>query len=71
MKTEIMEVKTDWQPLLGITDADACRNEILRFFDVFWGPRFLETPQGRWIIGELVNEAIPIRGTNEIISQGA
>jgi len=64
-------IRNGWRPLLGIADVDAWCTEILRFFDVFWGPRFLETPQGRWIIGELVKEAIPIRGTNEIISRGA
>lgn len=60
-----------YRPLRGIDDVDSWCDEVLRFFDVFWGPRFLETPQGNWIIGELVKDSIPIRGTHHITRQGA
>jgi len=48
-----------YRPLGGIHDAAAWAAETLRLFDVFWGPRFLETPEGRWVISELVTTAIP------------
>lgn len=48
-----------YRPLWGIQDAAAWAAEIQRLFDVFWGPRFLNTPEGRWIIGELVTTAVP------------
>jgi hypothetical protein len=51
-----------YRPLWGIHDAAAWAAEIQRLFDVFWGPRFLETPEGRWVICELVTEAIPKLG---------
>lgn len=35
MKTEIVGVKTDWQPPFGIADLNAWCAEILRFFAVF------------------------------------
>lgn len=60
-----------YRPLRDIDDVEAWCEETLRFFEVFWGPRFLETPEGRWIIGELAKDAIPIRGTNQITRQGA
>jgi hypothetical protein len=48
-----------YRPLWGIQDAAAWAAEIQRLFDVFWGPRFLQTPEGRWVISELVTTAIP------------
>lgn len=51
-----------YRPLWGIQDAAAWAAEIQRLFDVFWGPRFLQTPEGRWVISELVTEAIPKLG---------
>jgi hypothetical protein len=48
-----------FRPLRGIEDVDAWVTEIQRLFDEFWGARFLRTPEGRWIVGELVTAAIP------------
>jgi hypothetical protein len=53
--------KIGYRPLWGIHDAAAWAAEIQRLFDVFWGPRFLNTPEGRWVIGELVTTAISKR----------
>lgn len=49
-----------YRPLWGIQDSTAWAAETQRFFDVFWGPRFLETPEGRWLIGQLLLTAIPV-----------
>ncbi len=46
-------------PLRGIQDIHSWASETQRLFDAMWGPRFLETPQGRWVIGELVATAVP------------
>jgi len=54
------EEKIGYRPLRGIEDAARWAAEIQRLFDLFWGPRFLETPEGRWVIGELVRKAIPV-----------
>jgi len=54
------EDEIGYRPLHGIQDAAQWAAEIQRLFDLFWGPRFLETPEGRWVIGELVRKAIPI-----------
>jgi len=54
--------KIGYRPLWGIQDAAAWATEMQRLFDVFWGPRFLNTPEGRWVISELVTTAIPKRG---------
>ena len=51
-----------YRPLWGIQDAGCWAAEIQRLFDVFWGPRFLQTPEGRWVISELVTTAIPKLG---------
>ena len=51
-----------YRPLWGIQDAACWAAEIQRLFDVFWGPRFLQTPEGRWVISELVTTAIPKLG---------
>ena len=48
-----------YRPLNGIQDIKAWANETQRLFDAMWGLDFLETPQGRWIIGELIKSAIP------------
>lgn len=48
-----------YRPLHGIADVDCWADEMQRLFDTLWGPRFLETPQGRWIIGELIKSSIP------------
>ncbi len=48
-----------YRPLRGIQDIQAWASETQRLFDAMWGPRFLETPQGRWVIGELVTTAVP------------
>ena len=53
------DIQVGYRPLWGIHDAAAWAAEIQRLFDVFWGPRFLETPEGRWVISELVTTAIP------------
>jgi len=55
-----------YRPLWGIHAAASWATETQRLFDVFWGPRFLETPEGRWVIGELVTTAIPKLGANLI-----
>lgn len=47
------------RPLHGIADVECWVDEMQRMFDTLWGPRFLETPQGRWIIGELIKSSIP------------
>jgi hypothetical protein len=60
------ENQIGYRPLWGIQDAAPWAAEIQRLFDVFWGPRFLETPEGRWIIGELLTTAIPKRGESPI-----
>ena len=54
--------KIGYRPLWGIQDAAAWAAEIQRLFDMFWGPRFLQTPEGRWVISELVTTAIPKLG---------
>ena len=46
-------------PLLGIQDIQGWASETQHLFDAMWGPRFLETPQGRWVISELVATAVP------------
>jgi len=51
--------ETAYRPLHGIVDVEDWVNEMQRLFDTMWGPNFLETPQGRWIIGELVKSSIP------------
>jgi hypothetical protein len=48
-----------YRPLHGIADVEDWVDEMQRLFDTLWGPRFLETPQGRWIIGELIKSSIP------------
>jgi len=48
-----------YRPLHGIADVNDWVDEMQRLFDTLWGPRFLETPQGRWIIGELIKASIP------------
>ena len=48
-----------YRPLRGIQDIQGWASETQRLFDAMWGPRFLETPQGRWVIGELVTTAVP------------
>jgi hypothetical protein len=48
-----------YRPLHGIADVEYWVDEMQRLFDTMWGPNFLETPQGRWIIGELVKSSIP------------
>ena len=48
-----------YRPLHGIADVEDWVDEMQRLFDTMWGPNFLETPQGRWIIGELVKSSIP------------
>jgi hypothetical protein len=48
-----------FRPLRGIEDVVAWATEIQHLFDEFWGRRFLKTPEGRWIVGELVTAAIP------------
>jgi hypothetical protein len=47
-----------YRPLRGIQDIQGWATETQRLFDAMWGPRFLETPQGRWVIGELVTTAV-------------
>jgi hypothetical protein len=47
------------RPLHGIADVEDWVDEMQRLFDTMWGPNFMETPQGRWIIGELVKSSIP------------
>jgi hypothetical protein len=51
--------ETAYRPLHGIADVEDWVDEMQRLFDTMWGPNFLETPQGRWIIGELVESSIP------------
>ena len=58
--------KIGYRPLWGIKDAASWAAEIQRLFDVFWGPRFLQTPEGRWVICELVTEAITKLGESPI-----
>jgi hypothetical protein len=48
-----------YRPLHGIQDIATWSEEMQRLFDAMWGPGFLETPQGRWIIGELIKTSIP------------
>ena len=48
-----------YRPLRGIQDIQGWASETQRLFDTMWGPRFLETPQGRWVIGELAKTSIP------------
>ena len=48
-----------YRPLRGIQDIQGWASETQRLFDAMWGPRFLETPQGRWVIGELAKTSIP------------
>ena len=48
-----------YRPLHGIADVEDWVDEMQRLFDTMWGPNFMETPQGRWIIGELVKSSIP------------
>jgi hypothetical protein len=48
-----------YRPLHGIQDIATWSEEMQRLFDAMWGPDFLETPQGRWIIGELIKTSIP------------
>ena len=51
-----------YRPLWGIQDAAAWAAEIQRLFDVFWGPRFLQTPEGRWVISKLATTSTPKLG---------
>lgn len=55
-----------YRPLWGIHDAASWAAEIQRLFNKFWGPRFLQTPEGRWVISELVTTAIPKLGESPI-----
>ena len=48
-----------YRPLHGIADVEDWVDEMQRLFDTLWGRGFLETPQGRWIIGELIKSSIP------------
>ena len=48
-----------YRPLHGIADVQDWVDEMQRLFDTMWGPNFLETPQGRWVIGDLVKSSIP------------
>lgn len=52
-----------FRPLHGISDVKDWVDQIQLLFDTFWGPDFLKTPQGRWIIGELIKTSIPRIGS--------
>jgi hypothetical protein len=52
-------VECAYRPLLGTHDVEAWATEIMKLFEVMWGPRFLETPQGQWIVGDLIVSSIP------------